>query len=302
MSKNMNMDLKLKLSNMTNFIENLNKLKTIIDIVEDLDSLLMNLRMRLEACNQEAPEEQKSSVDEKQVIQTDDLLKTDEIKKVNRVVNVQCDRPKVAPPPAIKSSSEPLLKVVKPGVTKQKEECECGIMVCKSAMSKHIKGVKHSDALREKNRVEEKQALGEELLKSDMDSANITAYMNYMLPVLSSKLRTLGGVLEEGEKLKYLKLEGSRDEIITAIYDIALKGCDRSKFNGVPVKFDKLMNVSKKTNRYTFILNMSTESYKSKLQHVHFIIISKNDEVFLTTYEKKQEIEEVIEKEECNIQ
>ena len=47
------------------------------------------------------------------------------------------------------------------------------------------------------------------------------------------------------------------------------------------------MNSSKKYNRYQPILNKSLEAYKTKIKYVYYIIISKKNEVYLTTYEKK---------------
>ena len=48
------------------------------------------------------------------------------------------------------------------------------------------------------------------------------------------------------------------------------------------------MNSSKKYNRYESIYNKSFESYKTKNKYVYFIIISKSNEVYLTTYERKE--------------
>ena len=48
------------------------------------------------------------------------------------------------------------------------------------------------------------------------------------------------------------------------------------------------MNSSKKYNRYQPILNKSLEAYQTKIKYVYYIIISKKNEVYLTTYEKKK--------------
>ena len=72
------------------------------------------------------------------------------------------------------------------------------------------------------------------------------------------------------------------------MYNIIMPDVNRKLANALPRKFDELMNSSKKYNRYVNILNKSYEAYKTKNKYVYFIIISKSNEVYLTTYEKKQ--------------
>ena len=45
----------------------------------------------------------------------------------------------------------------------------------------------------------------------------------------------------------------------------------------------------KKYNRYESIFNKSFEAYQTNIKYAYFIIISKNNEVYLTIYEQKKE-------------
>ena len=72
------------------------------------------------------------------------------------------------------------------------------------------------------------------------------------------------------------------------MYNIVMPDVNRKLANALPRKFDELMNSSKKYNRYVNILNKSYEAYQTKNKYVYFIIISKSNEVYLTTYEQKE--------------
>ena len=114
----------------------------------------------------------------------------------------------------------------------------------------------------------------------------------------------------EREKRKERENRGDRDKIIDTIYNIVMPDpfprsrmpasieksvvclvipdVNRKLCNTLPRKFDELMNYTKKYNRYENIFNKSFEAYKTKIKYFYFIIISKNNEVYLTTYEQKQ--------------
>jgi DNA mismatch repair ATPase MutS len=76
--------------------------------------------------------------------------------------------------------------------------------------------------------------------------------------------------------------------MIDTMYNIIMPDVNRKLANALPRKLDELMNSSNKYNRYVNILNKSYEAYKTKDKYVYFIIISKSNEVYLTTYEQKQ--------------
>ena len=155
-------------------------------------------------------------------------------------------------------------------------------------MSRHEKGAKHKEAMAKKEKTEMKQAEGQALGVSDMDLVDIETYMPVMLPRLYKKVRGLGGQAHNNETFGFIKIEGDRDKMIDTMYNIVMPDVNRKLCNMLPRKFDELMNSSKKYNRYVNILNKSYEAYKTKNKYVYFIIISKSNEVYLTTYENKQ--------------
>jgi hypothetical protein len=155
-------------------------------------------------------------------------------------------------------------------------------------MSRHEKGAKHKEAMTKKEKTEMKQAEGQALGVSDMDLVDIDTYMKVMLPRLYKKVRGLGGQVHNDETFGYVKIEGDRDKMIDTMYNIIMPDVNRKLANALPRKFDELMNSSKKYNRYVNISNKSYEAYKTKNKYVYFIIISKSNEVYLTTYEQKQ--------------
>jgi hypothetical protein len=205
--------------------------------------------------------------------------------------------PSESPRPVAGSQSEskPVQKQAKaktvtkaPAPGREKVECRCGLMVCSAAMSRHEKGAKHKEAMTKKEKTEMKQAEGQALGVSDMDLVDIDTYMKVMLPRLYKKVRGLGGQVHNDETFGYVKIEGDRDKIIDTMYNIVMPDVNRKLANALPRKFDELMNSSKKYNRYVNISNKSYEAYKTKNKYVYFIIISKSNEVYLTTYEQKQ--------------
>ena len=139
-----------------------------------------------------------------------------------------------------------------------------------------------------KEKTEMKQAEGQALGVSDMDLVDIETYMPVMLPRLYKKVRGLGGQAHNNETFGFIKIEGDRDKMIDTMYNIVMPDVNRKLCNMLPRKFDELLNSSKKYNRYVNILNKSYEAYKTKNKYVYFIIISKSNEVYLTTYEQKQ--------------
>ena len=113
--------------------------------------------------------------------------------------------------------------------------------------------------------------------------------MNVMLPHLYKKVRGFGGKLLDDEIFGYMKIEGDWDKIIDTIYNIVMPDVNRKLCNGLPRKFDELINSTKKYNRYESIFNKSFEAYQTKIKYVYYIIISKNNEVYLTIYDPKKE-------------
>jgi hypothetical protein len=199
--------------------------------------------------------------------------------------------PAAGPP----SESKPVQKQAKaktvtkaPAPGRGKVECRCGLMICTAAMSRHEKGAKHKEAMAKKQKTEMKQAEGQALGMSDMDLVDIDTYMKVMLPRLYKKVRGLGGQAHNNETFGFMKIEGDRDEMIDTMYNVIMPDVNRKLANALPRKFDELMNSSKKYNRYASIYNKSLEAYQTKNKYVYFIIISKSNEVYLTTYEQKQ--------------
>ena len=139
-----------------------------------------------------------------------------------------------------------------------------------------------------KEKTELKQEQGQSLGVNDMDLVDIDTYMSIMLPHLYKKVRGLGGQARNNETFGFMKIEGDRDKIIDTIYNTVMPDVNRKLCNMLPRKFDELMNSTKKYNRYQHIYNKSFESYKTKIKYVYFIIISKSNDVYLTTYEQKQ--------------
>jgi hypothetical protein len=123
---------------------------------------------------------------------------------------------------------------------------------------------------------------------SDMDLVDIQTYMTVLLPRLYKKVRGLGGQAHNNERFGFIKIEGDRDKMIDTMYNIIMPDVNRKLANALPRKFDELMNSSKKYNRDVNILNKSYEAYKTKDKYVYFIVISKSNEVYLTTYEQRK--------------
>jgi hypothetical protein len=247
------------INNMTNVIKNLEQSKSVCDIIDDLNELILTLRVRNHDMEPEPV---------KAVTVTPVQVKTD-------------TKPVPRPEPVQKNQT----KAPTPG--REKIECQCGLMVCNAAISRHEKGTKHKEAMAKKEKTEMKQAEGQTLGVNDMDLADIDTYMKVMLPYLYKKIRGLGGQLNDNEKFGYMKIEGDREKIIDTIYNIVMPDVNRKLCNALPRKFDELMNSTKKYNRYQNILNKSYEAYKTKIKYIYFIIIAKNNEVYLTTYEQK---------------
>jgi len=270
---------------MTNVIKNLEQSKRICDIIDDLNELILTLGGRK---HDETKPEQVEHVPDKAKDKT-------VMKPAAQPVAAQ---PVAAQPAAVVPPAKPVKKLAKteqvktttktPAPGRGKVECRCGLMVCNAAMSRHEKGAKHKEAMTKKEKTEMKQAEGQALGVSDMDLVDIDTYMKVMLPRLYKKVRGLGGQVHNDETFGYVKIEGDRDKMIDTMYNIIMPDVNRKLANALPRKFDELMNSSKKYNRYVNISNKSYEAYKTKNKYVYFIIISKSNEVYLTTYEQKQ--------------
>jgi len=282
----MTLDETMIINNMTNVIKNLEQSKRICDIIDDLNELILTLGGRKHDKPTETKPEQVEHVIH---VHTETKDKT---------VMKPAAQPVAAQPAAVVPPAKPVKKLAKeeqvktstktPAPGRGKVECRCGLMVCNAAMSRHEKGAKHKEAMTKKQKTEMKQAEGQALGVSDMDLVDIDTYMKVMLPRLYKKVRGLGGQVHNDETFGYVKIEGDRDKMIDTMYNIIMPDVNRKLANALPRKFDELMNSSKKYNRYVNISNKSYEAYKTKNKYVYFIIISKSNEVYLTTYEQKQ--------------
>ncbi len=273
----MTLEETLIINNMTNVIKNLEQSKRICDIIDDLNELILTLRGRKH--------------DEPEHVKTMTMIKKVPVSLPRAPAATGSPRPAAGTP----SESKPVQKQTKaktvtkapaPAPGRVKVECRCGLMVCNAAMSRHEKGAKHKEAMAKKEKTEMKQAEGQTLGVNDMDLVDIETYMKVMLPHLYKKVRGLGGKSNDDETFGFMKIEGDRDKMIDTMYNIIMPDVNRKLCNALPRKFDELMNSSKKYNRYESIYNKSFESYKTKNKYVYFIIISKSNEVYLTTYER----------------
>ena len=286
------------INNMTNVIKNLDEHVTYHDIIDDLNELIFTLRGR----NHDIMNEVITVTPVH--IMTETKPKTEPVQKQTKAEPVQKQTkaetkntvtvPAAAGPPrpAVPGPRpEPVQKkqTKAPTPGREKVECQCGLMVCNAAISRHEKGTKHKEAMAKKEKTELKQAEGQALGVNDMDLVDIDTYMKVMLPHLYKKVRGLGGQLNDDETFGSMKIEGDRDKIIDTIYNIIMPDVNRKLCNTLPRKFDELMNSTKKYNRYECIFNKSFEAYKTKIKYVYFIIISKNNEVYLTTYEQNKD-------------
>ena len=277
------------INNMTNVIKNLEQSKRVCDIIDDLNELILTLRVRNHDMEPEpvkavtvTPVQIKTETKPAEPVQKQTKAET----KNTVTVTAAAGPPRPAVPgPRPEPVQKNQTKAPTPG--REKVECQCGLMVCNASISRHEKGTKHKEAMAKKEKTEMKQAEGQTLGVNDMDLADIDTYMKVMLPYLYKKIRGLGGQLNDNEKFGCMKIEGDREKIIDTIYNIVMPDVNRKLCNALPRKFDELMNSTKKYNRYQNILNKSYEAYKTKIKYVYFIIIAKNNEVYLTTYEQK---------------
>ena len=280
------------INNITNVIKNLEQSKRVCDIIDDLNELILTLRGRNHDIMNEV------IIMTPVQIKTETKPKAELVPKQTKAELVQKQtkaetKNTVTIPAAAATGPRPepvqkkLTSTKAPAQGREKVECRCGLLVCNAAISRHEKGTKHKEAMAKKEKTEMKQAEGQTLGVSDMDLADIETYMKIMLPCLYKKVRGLGGKLDNNETFGYMKIEGDREKIIDTIYNIVMPDVNRKLCNALPRKFDELMNSTKKYNRYQPILNKSLEAYKTKIKYVYYIIISKKNEVYLTTYEKK---------------
>ena len=279
------------INNMTNVIKNLEQSKRICDIIDDLNELILTLGGR------NHPEQVEHVPERAYASEHDKAVTVTPVQTNDKTVMKPAAQPPAAQPAAAgqPSESKPVQKQAKaktvtkaPAPGRGKVECCCGLMVCSAAMSRHEKGAKHKEAMTKKEKTEMKQAEGQALGMSDMDLVDIETYMTVMLPRLYKKVRGLGGQAHNNETFGFMKIEGDREKMIDTMYNIVMPDVNRKLANALPRKFDELMNSSKKYNRYVNILNKSYEAYQTKNKYVYFIIISKSNEVYLTTYEQKE--------------
>ena len=280
----MTFDETMLFNNMANVIKNLEQPKRICDIIDDLNKLILTLG----GCNHDIidqPKHETKTEQDKAPTVTPVQIKTE---TKDETVMKPVSQPEAVVPPVQKLAKVKQVKTATktPSPGRGKVECRCGLMVCNASMSRHEKGAKHKEAMTKKEKTELKQAEGQALGVSDMDLADIETYMKVMLPRLYKKVRGLGGEAHNNETFGFIKIEGDRDKMIDTMYNIIMPDVNRKLANALPRKFDELMNSSKKYNRYVNILNKSYEAYKTKNKYVYFIIISKSNEVFLTTYER----------------
>ena len=277
------------INNMTNVIKNLEQSKRVCDIIDDLNELILTLRGRNHDIMNEVITVTPVQIMTETKPKAESVTKAEPVQKQTKAEPVQ--KQTKAEPVQKQTKAEPVQKKLTstkaPAPGREKVECRCGLMVCNAAISRHEKGTKHKEAMAKKEKTEMKQAEGQALGMSDMDLADIETYMKIMLPCLYKKVRGLGGKLDNNETFGYMKIEGDREKIIDTIYNIVMPDVNRKLCNALPRKFDELMNSSKKYNRYQPILNKSLEAYKTKIKYVYYIIISKKNEVYLTTYEQK---------------
>jgi hypothetical protein len=274
------------INNMTNVIKNLEQSKRICDIIDDLNELILTLGGRNHPEQVEhVPEQDKAAT--VTPVQTNDKTVMKPAAQPPAAQPAAAGQPSESKPVQKQAKAKTVTKAPAPG--RGKVECRCGLMVCSAAMARHEKGAKHKEAMTKKEKTEMKQAEGQALGMSDMDLVDIETYMTVMLPRLYKKVRGLGGQAHNNETFGFMKIEGDREKMIDTMYNIVMPDVNRKLANALPRKFDELMNSSKKYNRYESIYNKSFEAYKTKIRYVYFIIISKNNEVYLTTYEQKQE-------------
>jgi hypothetical protein len=274
------------INNMTNVIKNLEQSKCICDIIDDLNKLILTLGGRNHPEQVEhVPEPDKATT--VTPVQTNDKTVMKPAAQPAAAQPAAAGQPSESKPVQKQAKAKTVTKAPVPG--RGKVECRCGLMVCSAAMSRHEKGAKHKEAMTKKEKTEMKQAEGQALGMSDMDLVDIETYMTVMLPRLYKKVRGLGGQAHNNETFGFMKIEGDREKMIDTMYNIVMPDVNRKLANALPRKFDELMNSTKKYNRYESIYNKSYEAYKTKNKYVYFIIISKSNEVYLTTYEQKQE-------------
>jgi hypothetical protein len=144
------------INNMTNVIKNLEHSKSIGDIIDDLNELILTLGGRNHPEQVEhVPEQDKAPTVTPVQTKTETNDKTVTVTKPRPATGSPHPRAPVVGPP---SESEPKqtkatnLKV--PG--REKVECRCGLMVCNAAMSRHEKGAKHKEAMTKKEKTEMK--------------------------------------------------------------------------------------------------------------------------------------------------
>ena len=78
--------------------------------------------------------------------------------------------PSESKPAQKQAKAKTVTKAPAPAPGRGKVECRCGLMICNAAMSRHEKGAKHKEAMAKKEKTEMKQAEGQALGVSDMDS------------------------------------------------------------------------------------------------------------------------------------
>ena len=184
---------------MINVIENLEHPKSISDIINDLNELILTLHVRnndiIDEVETVTPEHIKTETN----MNAETVTKAEPVKnqiKAETMTKIKTDTKTKAEPvkkqmkaeTVTKTKAEPVQKnqtsSKAPAPGRGKIECKCGLMVCNASMTRHEKGTKHKEAMAKKEKTEMKQAEGQSLGVNDMDLVDIETYMNVMLPHL----------------------------------------------------------------------------------------------------------------------
>ena len=200
-------------NNMTNVIKNLEQCKSISDIINDLNELMLTLRARNHNIIDEPEQVEhvpKQETKPEQVEHVHKQTKT-EHKTVTKAEPVQ---KQVKAETKDKKTEQVKKKTKAPTPGRGKIECRCGLMVCNAAMSRHEKGSKHKEALAKKEKTEIKQAEGQTLGLSDMDLVDIDTYIIwkvarcyiacYITPSLYNTRRNGYSIMQNGYSTCYI--------------------------------------------------------------------------------------------------
>ena len=199
----MTFDETIIFDNMTYVIKNLEQSKSIRDIIDDLNKLILTLRGR----NHDITDEPESVKMVTVTVATPVQIKTDTVTKAETKDKTMTKAEPVQKQTKAETKDKTVTKKKTDSDAKAlgrvKVECRCGLMICSAAMSRHEKGTKHNEAMTKKEKTELKQAEGQTLGVNDMDLVDIETYMKVMLPHLYKKVR---GLVDNQMMMKHLDL------------------------------------------------------------------------------------------------